>query len=184
MKLNNLHDAFIEEIKDIYNAENQLTKALPKMVKASTDEELKAGLQGHLEETQNQIKRLEQVFKLLGEPAKGKKCEAMEGLIEEGKDAVEADTENDAVRDALIICAAQKVEHYEIATYGSLKSWAEELDLKDVARLLNETLEEEKAADERLNTAAGTINEAANSDDEESEEDAEEPEEEEEAQTR
>jgi len=170
MKLNNLKDAFVEEIKDIYNAENQLTKALPKMIKAAADEELKSGLQNHLEETQRQIKRLEQVFKILGEPAKGKKCEAMEGLVEEGKDAIEADTDNDSVRDALIICAAQKVEHYEIATYGALKAWAEQLGMDDVAKLLQQTLGEEKAADEKLSEASESINKTANSVEQEEEE--------------
>lgn len=161
MKINDLKGAFVEELKDIFNAENQLTKALPKLIKAASDEGLKEGLQGHLQETQNQIKRLEQIFSLLGEPAKGKKCEAMAGLVEEGKDAIEVDTENDSVRDSLIICAAQKVEHYEIATYGSLNAWAELLGLDEVATLLQQTLEEEKSADEKLNQLSETINEAA-----------------------
>ena len=154
MKLTNLGEAFVEELKDVYSAEGQLTKALPKLIKAVGCENLRKGLEAHLKETENHVKRLEKVFKLLNEPLKAKKCEAMAGLIEEGGEAIAANTDHGDIRDAMIIVAAQKVEHYEIAAYGALKSWATELGHDDVAQLLNETLDEEKAADRKLNDLA------------------------------
>jgi ferritin-like metal-binding protein YciE len=167
--MSGLRDTFLEELKDIYDAEKQLLKALPKMAKAAEHEELKAALESHLEETENQIQRLEEVFELFGQPAKGKKCKAMQGLIEEGQDLISEDE-----GDAALICAAQKVEHYEIASYGSLRTWAEMLDESQAADLLQETLDEEKAADEKLTEIAES---AANPEEaEESEEDEEEEE--------
>ena len=160
MALLSLEDAFVEELRDIYYAEKQITKALPKMAKKATNPDLKAGFEKHLRETEGQVRRLEEVFELLGEKAKGKKCEAMDGLLEEGKDVMQEDAE-DEVRDALMIAAAQKVEHYEIATYGTLCTWAELLGMDQVARLLKQTLSEEKTTDEKLTQVARKINVAA-----------------------
>jgi ferritin-like metal-binding protein YciE len=143
-----LHEPFIDGLKDIYDAEKRLTKALPKMAKAATSPQLKAAIEAHLVETEGHVERLEKVFESIGETAKGKACEAMKGLIEEGEEATECDC--DMGRDALIIASAQKVEHYEIATYGTLRNWAEAMGHAEAAALLEETLREEKAADEKL----------------------------------
>ena len=150
---NNLQELLVEELRDIYHAEGQLIKALPKMIKAAQSERLKEALERHLEETEEQIERLERAFSSLGEPAKGKKCRAMEGLIEEAKEIMEEHSQSD-VLDAALICAAQKVEHYEIATYGTLCTWADLLGLDEVSELLKETLDEEKSADENLSEIA------------------------------
>ena len=133
MAMENLQDLFEHELKDVYHAEKQLLKALPKMAKGAMSEELKAGFEEHLEQTQGQVERLERVFELLDMPARGKKCEAMEGLIEEGSSILE-DEEASDVRDAALIAAAQKVEHYEIATYGTLCTWADlpALEIKEI----------------------------------------------------
>ena len=147
-----LHQPFIEGLKDIYDAEKQLLKALPKLEKAATDPNLKEALSNHLRETEGHVKRLERVFESIDEPAKSKTCAAMKGLVEEGGEAAK-EKETDS-RDACIIAAAQKVEHYEIATYGTLRSWAESMGHDEAAELLEETLEEEKAADEKLNEVA------------------------------
>lgn len=153
MSMESLKDLFEHELRDIYYAEKALVKALPKMAKGATSEKLKAGIEEHLEQTKGQVERLEQVFELLGVPARGKKCEAMEGLIEEGASLLEEDADSD-VLDAGIIAAAQKVEHYEIATYGTLCTWARQLGLDDTADLLGETLEEEKQTDLKLTELA------------------------------
>ena len=161
MSLESLHDLFVDELKDILNAEKQLTKALPKMAKSATSAELQTAFTEHLEETNGQIERLEQVFQLIDKPARGKTCKAMEGLIEEGKELMEEDAEPTTL-DAGLICAGQKVEHYEIATYGTLISWAGILRLDNqVAQLLTQNLEEEKAADKKLSSIAETINHEA-----------------------
>jgi ferritin-like metal-binding protein YciE len=158
---NNLRDALVDEIKDLYNAEKQLTKALPKLAKASTNDELREAFESHLEETHNQITRLERVFELLDEKPRGKHCAGMAGIIEEGNDKLEEDLE-DSVLDACIIKSAQSAEHYEIGSYGTAIAWAEALELTEVAQLLQETLAEEKAADEKLSALAESgINEAA-----------------------
>ncbi|MEJ7610869.1 MAG: ferritin-like domain-containing protein [Ferruginibacter sp.] len=149
-----LRDLFIDELKDIYWAEKALTKALPKMAKNATNQGLKNALQKHLVETQNQIVRLEHVFVSIGEKARAKKCEAMAGLIKEGEGIME-DTQAGVVRDAGIISAGQKTEHYEIASYGTLCAFAKTLGLEKAASLLAETLEEEKAADSKLSEIAG-----------------------------
>jgi ferritin-like metal-binding protein YciE len=173
MKLETLQDLYMDEIKDIYDAENQLVKALPKMAKAATNDELKAAFEQHLEQTQEHVSRLERIFEELGEKPKGKKCEAMKGLIEEGKQMMEEDADED-VMDAALIAAAQKVEHYEIATYGTLRTYAEMLGFDDQADLLQETLDEEKDTDENLTElAVGCINLDAEGDDEEEEEEEE-----------
>jgi len=153
MENNPLHKLFLDELADIYNAEQQLTKALPKMVKAAKSSELREALQSHLQETEAQVSRLEQVAEGLGESIGRNKCEAMEGLIEEGKEIMDDFSDSPAL-DAALIAAAQKVEHYEIATYGTLACWAEQMGHDDAAGLLRETLEEEKAADEKLNEIA------------------------------
>jgi len=150
---NNLNELLVEEMRDIYNAEQQLLKALPKMAKAAQSERVKEAFERHLEETEQQVERLEQAFEHLGEPAKGKKCQAMEGLIEEAKEIIDEHKES-AMLDAALICAAQKVEHYEIATYGTLCTWADLLGLNEVSDLLKETLDEEKTADETLTEIA------------------------------
>jgi ferritin-like metal-binding protein YciE len=149
-----LEKFFTDSIKDIYWAEKALTKALPKMKKAATTEELKAAIEKHLGETQEQVTRLEEVFGLLGEKAQAKKCDAMEGLLKEGESIVEETEDGSMTRDVGIIMAAQKVEHYEIATYGGLVSLARTLGKDDVADILATTLEEEKQTDEGLTEIA------------------------------
>lgn len=153
MKLKSLEDLLHHELKDLYSAENQLVKALPKMAKAATNEELKAGFEEHLEQTKEHVARLEEIGKLLDIKLTGHTCKAMKGLIEEGSELIEEDAE-DAVRDAGLIGAAQRVEHYEIAGYGTAASIAKTLGHDDVAEILNETLEEEKETDEKLTTLA------------------------------
>ena len=150
---NGLQELLIEELRDIYHAEGQLLKALPKMAKAATSERLKEAFERHLEETETHVERLEQVFESMGEPVKGKKCKAMEGLLEEGKEIMEEHAESPLL-DAALICAAQKVEHYEIASYGTVCTWAELLGLEEVSGLLRETLDEEKTTDETLTEIA------------------------------
>jgi len=162
---NTLKDAFVDEVRDMYNAEKQLLKALPRMAKAATSDELRAALESHLEETQGQVARLEKVFELLDEKPRGKHCAGMAGIIEEGSDLLQEDFEG-AVMDACIIAAGQRAEHYEMAAYGTSIAWAEALGLTEVARLLTETLEEEKAADVKLSAMAEAgINDAATADD-------------------
>ncbi len=156
-----LHELFLDELKDIYYAENLLAKTLPEMAEASTAAPLKKAFQAHLKETQNQIKRLEQVFKLLDEKAEAKKCDAMEGLIKEAKSLIK-DNEAGLTRDVGIIIGAQKVEHYEIAAYGSLATLADLMGHTDVKELLGQTLVEEKATDEKLTEVAlNFVNEKA-----------------------
>ncbi|MXN89756.1 DUF892 family protein [Flavobacterium sp. Sd200] len=165
-----LKELFIDSLKDIYWAEKALTKALPKMIKNATTPALANGLTSHLAETEEHVARLEQVFEIVGKRAVGKKCEAMDGLIKEGQDIMES-TEQGAVRDAGIIAASQKIEHYEIATYGTLCAFAKTLGMDDAAKILHTTLEEEKTADITLTEAAyNTINfDAADADDSEME---------------
>ncbi len=149
-----LEKFFTDSLKDIYWAEKALTKALPKMQKAATTEELQSAIEEHLGQTQEQVQRLEQVFELLGEKAQAKKCDAMEGLIKEGESIVEETEDGSMTRDVGIIMAAQKVEHYEIATYGGLVSLARTLGKDDVAEILSTTLEEEKQTDQGLTDIA------------------------------
>src|SRR5687768_1795766 len=161
MKMKTLADLFVHELKDLYSAEKQLLKALPKMIKAASNEELQAGLEKHLGETEDQVSRLEEIFEELEISSRGAKCPAMEGLIEEGKEILEADMDDD-VRDAAIICAAQRVEHYEIAGYGCARTFAQQLGHENAAKLLQQTLDEEKAADEKLTEVAmQSVNEEA-----------------------
>jgi ferritin-like metal-binding protein YciE len=155
-KLKSLDDLLVHELQDIYNAEGQILKALPKMIKAASHPELQSAFEEHLEQTEGQVERLNQVFKLLGVPAKGRKCEGMAGLIEEGKKTMEEDAEP-AVMDAALIAAAQKVEHYEIASYGCMCTYAEMLGYDQVHDLLGQNLEEEETTDERLTNLAETV---------------------------
>lgn len=152
-KITTMEELFIDEIRDLYDAEKQLTKALPKMAKAAVSEELREEFDEHLGQTEKQIARLERIFALVGENAKGRKCAAMTGLIEEGEEIIDHSKET-PVRDAGLIAAAQKVEHYEISGYGSARTHAELLGNDEAARLLDETLIEEKEMDERLTQLA------------------------------
>lgn len=170
-----LMELFINELKDILWAEKALTKALPKMAKNACSEELAEALENHLQETEGQIERLEEIFSLLEVKPQAKKCEAMDGLIREGNEMMQQ-FDCGVIRDAAIISAGQKIEHYEIATYGTLRAFAEILELDDIAELLEETLEEEKAADEKLTdvtTAVVAFEDAEEEDEEDGEEEEE-----------
>jgi ferritin-like metal-binding protein YciE len=171
--IDSLDSLFQDELKDIYDAEKQITKALPRMIKKAGAEELKTAFEEHLQQTEQQIERLEQVFEQLEMPARGKKCLGMQNLIKEGQDMM-AEAEDDDTRDALMIAAAQKIEHYEIAAYGTLRVWANLLGHEEASSLFEETLEEEKETDQRLTTIAESyVNQAAaESEDEEEEEEA------------
>ena len=170
-----LHDAFVDELRDAYDAERQLTQALPKMAKAATSPELRQAFESHLEETRSQVERLQQVFELLDEQARGKHCDGMAGIIEEGKAIMEEDFD-EATMDACLIAAGQRAEHYEIAAYGTLVAWATALGHVDAASILETILDEEKNADETLSgLAEGGINmDAAGSGDTEDQEGEEE----------
>ena len=148
-----LHDAFIDELRDTYDAEKQLTKALPKLAKAASSPELREAFETHLQETLGHVERLEQVFESLDEKPRGKHCEGIAGIIEEGKTIMGEDFD-DTTMDACLIAAGQRAEHYEMAAYGTLVAWAEAMGHTDAASLLHETLEEEKAADEKLSSLA------------------------------
>jgi ferritin-like metal-binding protein YciE len=147
--MDSIRELLIDEMRDLYDAEKQLVKALPKVVKATSNSELSAAFENHLEQTRGHVQRLERVFELLGERPKSKPCAAMHGLIEEAGEVMNQDRP-EPLADSAIICAAQKVEHYEIAGYGTLSAWAKHLGLDEVAELFDETLEEEKAANDKL----------------------------------
>ena len=156
-----LHDAFIDELKDTYDAEKQLVKALPKLAKAAASDELRDAFATHLEETRGQVTRLEEVFASLDEKVRGKHCDGIAGIIEEGKSIMEEDFD-EATMDACLIAAGQRAEHYEMAAYGTLVAWARSLGHEDAAELLQQTLDEEKAADEKLSGLAESgINQSA-----------------------
>ena len=157
MTVNSIEKLFVEELKDLYSAENQLTKAIPKLVKAAASPELKTALQNHLRETEGHVQRLEQICSMLSVSPKGKSCEGMKGVIEEGSSMLSETDEGD-VRDAALISAAQRVEHYEMAAYGTVRSYAELLGQSEIAELLEETLEEEKAADQKLTSISEEVN--------------------------
>ena len=163
--MGSLRETFIDELRDLYDAEKQLLQALPKMAKAAENEELKAAFEEHIEQTEGQIERLEQVFEAFGETVRGKKCAGMAGLIKEGNERIQ-----EKAGDAALICAAQKAEHYEIAAYGSLRAWANLMEEGEVAGLLEESLEEESQTDKRLTEIAET---AVNIEEEEGEEESE-----------
>jgi ferritin-like metal-binding protein YciE len=170
VEINSLRELYVEQLRDLYDAENQLIKALPKMAKEATSDELRQGIEEHLEQTRGQAERLEQIFEQLGEKAKGKKCKGMQGLIEEGQETLEEDMEEDT-KDAAIIAAAQRVEHYEISGYGTARTYANLLGENEAAELLEQTLQEEKETDQKLNQLAEEINvEAAQGESEEEDE--------------
>jgi ferritin-like metal-binding protein YciE len=156
MKLNTLKQLYIEELRDLHSAENQLLKALPKMAKGASSEELKLAFENHLDQTKVHVERLEEIFERLDETPKGKTCQAMKGLVEEGSEILEEDGE-ESVLDAGIIAAAQKVEHYEIASYGTVRTFAQLLGEDEAAELLQETLDEEGEADKLLTQLAQEI---------------------------
>ena len=160
-EMGTLHDAFLDELRDAYDAEKQITKALPKMAKAASSPELRTAFETHLEETRGQIARLEDVFAALGEKVRGKHCDGMAGIIEEGKSAMEEDFDESTL-DAALIASAQRVEHYEMAAYGTLVAWAKAMGHTEAVDLLEETLEEEKSTDAKLTQLAeGGINQEA-----------------------
>jgi ferritin-like metal-binding protein YciE len=161
MSLDSLHDLYVDELKDIHSAERQLLRALPRMAKAAESPELRSAFESHLKETEKQVERLDKIFAELEKKATGKKCKGMEGLIEEGKEMMEEEADP-AVMDAALIAAAQRVEHYEIAAYGCVRNYAELLGYTSAARLLQQSLDEEEAADKKLSQLAESgINEAA-----------------------
>jgi ferritin-like metal-binding protein YciE len=156
-----LHDAFIDELRDTYDAEKQLTKALPKLAKASSNARLRQAFESHLQETQGQIARLEKVFESLDEKVRGKHCDGIAGIIEEGKAIMDEDFD-ESTMDACLIAAGQRAEHYEMAAYGTLVAWAQAMGHTEAARLLQQNLDEEKAADKKLSgLAEGGINQGA-----------------------
>jgi ferritin-like metal-binding protein YciE len=168
--MESLEELLQEELKDMYDAEKQLTKALPKLAKKATTSDLKEAFEEHLRQTEQHLERLEQVFDQLGMPARGKTCKGMKNLIAEGNDMI-GDADDDMTRDALMISAAQKVEHYEIASYGTMRTWATVLGHTDIAAILEDTLEEEKETDQKLTGIAESfVNQAAAEEDEEEEE--------------
>jgi|SRR5579871_2084807 len=161
MKVNSLKDLYVLELKDLYSGEQQILKALPKMAENANSSELRSAFQEHLEQTRNHVERLEQIFQKLDESPKGQKCKGLEGIIDEGEDMMDKDAPP-AVADAALISAAQRVEHYEIAGYGTVRTYARRLGFEDHAQLLNETLQEEGATDKKLtNLAESYINEQA-----------------------
>jgi ferritin-like metal-binding protein YciE len=157
MSVKTIDELMLDELKDLYSAEKQITKALPKMAKAAVSQDLKSAFEEHLEETQGHIERLDQIFETLGKSPRGKVCHGMQGLVEEGSEML-SELEKGPVRDAGLISAAQRVEHYEMAGYGSVREYAVLLGQKEIASLLDETLEEEKAADEKLTGIAKKVN--------------------------
>jgi ferritin-like metal-binding protein YciE len=157
MSVGTMDELFIDELKDLYSAEKQITRALPKLVKAATSDDLRQAFQSHLEETNGHVTRLEKAFEILGKSPKGKVCVGMKGVLEEGAEVLE-DTDKGEVRDAGLISAAQRVEHYEMAGYGSARDFAKLLGQDEIAELLQETLEEEKAADKKLTSISKQVN--------------------------
>lgn len=174
MEINSLRELYIDQLRDLYDAENQLIKALPRMAKEASSDELRQAVEEHLEQTRGQAERLEQIFEQLGEKPKGKKCKGMQGVIEEGKETLEEDMEEDT-KDAAIIAAAQRVEHYEIAGYGTARTYANLLGENEAAELLEETLNEEKETDQKLTQLAEEINVEAAQGSEEGEEEESRP---------
>ena len=159
MSVDTVEKLLVEELKDLYSAEKQITKALPKLAKNASNNDLKTAFETHLKQTEGQIERLDRAFEILGKSSGGKTCKGMQGLLEEGSETMEQ-TQGE-VRDAAMICAAQKVEHYEMAGYGSARTWAQQLGQKEVADLLQQTLDEEGETDHKLTQLAGKINKQA-----------------------
>jgi ferritin-like metal-binding protein YciE len=162
MSVETLEELFIDELKDLYSAEKQIVRALPKLAKAASTPELQEALQSHLEETKGQVERLEQIAEIVGKKLTGKTCAGMKGVLEEGSEVLE-EVEQGNVRDAALIGASQRVEHYEMAGYGTARDFAKLLGLEDVVELLERTLEEEKAADQKLTTISKSVNRQAKS---------------------
>jgi ferritin-like metal-binding protein YciE len=163
MSVKTLEELLIDELKDLYSAEKQIVKALPKVAKAASSQELQQALLNHLEETKNQVGRLEQIAEIVNKKLTGKTCAGMKGVLEEGSEVIE-ELEEGTVRDAALIGAAQRVEHYEMAGYGTARDLAKTLGMGDVAELLEQTLKEEKAADEKLTTISRSVNRQAKAD--------------------
>jgi ferritin-like metal-binding protein YciE len=168
MEHNALKDLYIDELKDIYDAENRLVKALPKMARAATSDELRSGIEAHLEQTRGHVERLQEIFDGLGQKPSGKKCSGMIGVLKEGEEIMDEDFEGE-VMDAALIAAAQRVEHYEIAAYGCVAAWADLLGETDAVALLERTLEEEKETDQKLTELSRQINVEAKDESEDSE---------------
>ncbi|MGO9437571.1 MAG: ferritin-like domain-containing protein [Terracidiphilus sp.] len=160
MSVDTIEKLFVEELKDLYSAENQITKALPKLAEAASSKELQSAFEHHLKETEGHVRRLEQVFEILGASPKGKTCDGIKGILSEGSEAIKETGEGN-VRDAALISGAQRVEHYEMAVYGTVRSYAERLKQEQIVRLLEETLEEEKAADKKLTDISKKVNQQA-----------------------
>jgi ferritin-like metal-binding protein YciE len=169
VKATTLRELYVQELKDLYDAENQITKALPKMMKEASSDELRSALEEHLEITKEQARRIEQIFENMGERLKAEKCKGMQGVIAEGSELLK-EADDDDVRDAGIIASAQKVEHYEIASYGTVRTYAQLLGEEEAVQLLQQTLDEEKEADQKLNALAEDINVEATSGEGEEEE--------------
>jgi ferritin-like metal-binding protein YciE len=161
MSVGTIEELFVDELKDLYSAEKQITKSLPKMAKAASTPELKEAFESHLKETEGQIERLDRVFEILGKSPRGKVCNGMKGVLEEGAEVLEETEKGSSVRDAALISAAQRVEHYEMAGYGCVREYAKLLGQDEIAQLLGETLAEEKAADSKLGKVARQVNPAA-----------------------
>lgn len=159
-KVDSMEKMFLTELKDLYSVEKQITRALPKMAKAATSEDLRQAFQTHLEETRGQIGRLERIFEILGQKASAKTCEGMKGILEEGAETME-ETEEGELRDAAMIAAAQRVEHYEIAAYGTMRALAQMMGQQEIAQLLQETLDEEGQTDKKLSAIAKSVNKQA-----------------------
>ena len=157
MEMDSLRKLYVDELKDLYSAEKQILQALPKMAKKATNEQLRKGFEMHLEETRMQVERLDRIFELLGKSPRGKKCKGMEGLLEEGKEMMQEDMDPE-VMDAALIAAAQRVEHYEIAGYGTVRTYAQLLGENQHVKLLQQTLDEEGNTDKKLTQLAGSIN--------------------------
>jgi ferritin-like metal-binding protein YciE len=156
MQVNSLQELYVEQLRDLYNAENQLVKALPKMAKAAKSSTLREGFEHHLEQTRGHVDRLEQIFSAMDESPKGRKCAGMEGLVEEGEEAIKEQSSN--ALDAGLIASAQRVEHYEIAAYGTVRTFAELLGAEEAVNLLQQTLDEEKETDEKLTKLSKSVN--------------------------
>jgi ferritin-like metal-binding protein YciE len=171
VKTNSLRELYVDELKDLYDAENQIIKALPKMRDTASSEDLQSALSEHLEVTRQQAKRIEQIFQNMGEKLKAEKCKGIEGVIKEGSDIIAEDMDEN-VKDAAIISAAQRVEHYEMAGYGTVRTWANLLGEDEAEELLQQTLDEEKEADRKLNELAERINLQAEAGSEQEEEEA------------
>jgi ferritin-like metal-binding protein YciE len=157
MPVETLDNLLVQELKDLYSAENQITRALPKLIKATSSDDLRSAFEHHLKETEGHVKRLEKIFQILGSSPRGKTCNGMKGVLEEGSEVLD-EIEEGSLRDAALISAAQRVEHYEMAGYGTVRSFAESLGQSEISQILEETLEEEKAADKKLTEISQKIN--------------------------